>query len=226
MSILQGCPTSMLLLAGLMAIWTRVVADEDHEEREFDDNGKMSITGNSDGSSDRKDVNEGKAGARADPLEAEVPLNNKNQVGCTRIYPGKDIMDEHAETNDGIPMHFSIFVDDRALWATGRRASAKVARVLARAVLINKWIGLEMRPDKCDAFATKLKSRKQTKELLAEYIGNKACVHTFKLMGIWYNTTRMHRCHGERTTFRRSRKGDKLCWATTNVSFDCQSSFL
>ena len=54
--------------------------------------------------------------------------------------------------------------------------------------------------------------------VLAEYIDGKACVYTFKLLGIWYDTTRRHRCHGEWNNIVRIKKmAGKLKLATRNV---------
>ena len=82
-------------------------------------------------------------------------------------------------------------------WRSGCGSKTTKKVTMQRAAIIDAKIELEMRADKCCAFATNLTQRRRAEEELAQFIDGKACVRTFKLLGIWYNTTRRHRCHGD-----------------------------
>ena len=118
MSILQGCRASMVLLAGLMAVWTKVVADEDYHDHESDEHGGLNAT----------------------PWQQR---RHQMQHGIGDTEHAHDQGGPNIEDMDGgLSVLFNIFVDDRALWATGQRAAYKIARALARAAVIDRGLGL------------------------------------------------------------------------------------
>ena len=102
------------------------------------------------------------------PSEHVVACGSHRHVDQVRIWNTK-----------GIP--FSIFVYDGALWARGEEAAAKVEAVLPRAKIIDGIMGTEMRVDS-------LAYRTSAHLALADFIGAKKCVHTFKFLGTCYNT--------------------------------------
>ena len=85
-------------------------------------------------------------------------------------------------------------MDDRALYATGPDPAQEVKTALERGKTIDDLMGLTMRPDKCEIFATDLRHRRRAEELLGEFVEHRECVHRFKLLGIWYNTTKRNFC--------------------------------
>ena len=102
--------------------------------------------------------------------------------------------------------NFRIYVDDRAMWARGRNAVNKLKQALEEAEKIDAELGMKMRADKCEIFATHKKLRKQAKQKLAPFVDGKGCVETFSLLGVWYNVTRKHRCHGNPKGYKKARK--------------------
>ena len=59
----------------------------------------------------------------------------------------------------------------------------KLREALIIAKDIDDQLGMKMRADKCDIFATHTQQRKAAKTKPADYVGGKGCVETFGLLG-------------------------------------------
>ncbi|CAE8687780.1 unnamed protein product, partial [Polarella glacialis] len=84
-----------------------------------------------------------------------------------------------------------VFVDDRTLWVESNAPDVELETALDKAAQVDAAMGLELRPDKGELFATANKGRKNLHEL-SRRVG--PVREHFKLLGLRYNTT-----NGKRT---------------------------
>ena len=132
---------------------------------------------------------EGKGAVAAAPISCARSLLQGCPASCLLLAAMMATWVEQVKAAAGPSLEVGVFVDDRTLWSTAAAgaAAATLTRALDRADLVDAAMGFVLHPDKGELFA-RTRGGRAALQALAPRVGPVA--HSFKLLGVVYNTTK------------------------------------